>query len=138
MKYYLIDTNVILDLIAQRMPFCNDAEKLFQLSKDNSIVLYCSAISINNIYYIIRKHSNKETAISAIRKLRNELQIIDLDTKCLNKAMDSEFEDFEDAIQYYSATSIEKISAIITRNIKDFKLSELPILTPDMAVLQSS
>jgi predicted nucleic acid-binding protein len=137
MKYYFIDTNIILDLVAQRQPFCQDAEKLFQLAKENSIGLYCSAISINNIYYIIAKFSNKQTALTAIRKLRHELRIIDLDKKCLFKAMDSEFSDFEDAIQYYSATTIDKIAAIVTRNIKDFKQADIPVITPDIAVLQS-
>ena len=63
-----------------------------------------------------------------------QIQVLDLDKNILWKALDSQFHDFEDAIQYFSALTNANIECIVTRNEKDFKHANLLVLTPDLAV----
>jgi predicted nucleic acid-binding protein len=133
MKYYFLDTNVILDLVANREPFVKDAELLFKLAEEKKVRLYCSAISFNNIYYIVKKASNHQTAKRTLNLLRNQVYIIDLDKNVLYQAIDSDFKDYEDAIQYLSALTNSSIECLVTRNPKDFKLAEIPVTTPNIA-----
>jgi predicted nucleic acid-binding protein len=137
MKYYFIDTNIILDLLADRKPFSENAEQLFILAEQKKIRLYCSIISFNNIYYILKKEIGHKKAISTLNIIKHHLQIIDFEKNTLLKAMDSEFNDFEDAIQYFSALTNPNIECIVTRNEKDFKHSTLLVLTPDLAIFKS-
>lgn len=134
MKYYFIDTNVILDLVANREPFVKEAELLFKLADEKKVRLYCSAISFNNIYYIVKKVSNHTTAKKTLNLLRNQVYIIDLDKNILFQAIDSDFKDYEDAIQYFSSLTNSTIECIVTRNPKDFKLAQSQVITPDIAV----
>ncbi len=134
MRYFFIDTNVMLDLVAGREPFVNEALQLFDLADKKQVRLYCSAMSFNNIYYIVKKVSNQKNATLALNLLRHQVSIIDLDKNILFKALDSEFKDYEDGIQYYSSINNDKIECLVTRNPKDFKLAEIPIITPDLAV----
>lgn len=81
-------------------------------------------ISYNNIYYILKQSSTHKETIKILTELSAMTEVIDLTTNILTNALKSEFKDFEDAIQYYSALTNSKIDKIITRNTKDFKLSE--------------
>lgn len=120
--------------MADRQPFVQQAELLFKLAQDKKVRLYCSAISFNNIYYIVKKVSNHRTAIKTLNLLKNQLHIIDLDKKILLEAIDSDFKDYEDAIQYLSCLTNSTIECLVTRNPKDFKQAEIQVITPDIAV----
>ena len=62
------------------------------------------------------------------------MNTIPLDNSIIRNSLKSSFSDFEDALQYQSALSFEVIEGIITRNSKDFKKSDLPILSPEIAI----
>lgn len=134
MKFFFIDTNIVLDLLANRKPFSENAEKLFLLAEQKKVRLYCSIISFNNIYYILKKELGHKKAIFTLNLLKQQIQVLDLDKNILWKALDSQFHDFEDAIQYFSALTNANIECIVTRNEKDFKHANLLVLTPDLAV----
>ena len=129
MKNIFIDTNILLDLLTDRKPFSDHTEELLDLSQTQKIKVYVSAISFNNIYYIIRKANGHKSSIKLIREMRELVNIIPVGEDIIDKALASEFHDFEDGIQYFSALSNKNIEAIITRNSKDFKSSDLPILS---------
>jgi len=57
------------------------------------------------------------------------LSVVALDEKILNQAVDSDFADFEDAIQYFSATRISA-DCIISRNLSHYKNTDIPVMTP--------
>ena len=120
MKKVLIETNIILDLFAKREPFYLEAAKLFSLADKMTISLYVSALSFANLNYILSKQKNSNEAKQLLRKLKLIVSIIDLN--------DNDFKDFEDDLQYYSATT-NSIDVIITRNLKDFQCSQLPVMT---------
>lgn len=134
MKSFFLDTNILLDLLADRKPFSDQAAIIFEYQQQGKINLYASAISFNNLYYIINKLEGHKTALKLLKELADLLIIIPLEQAVILQALNSNFTDFEDAIQYFSALKSKNIRGIITRNSKDFKKSELPILSPELAI----
>ena len=134
MKHIFLDTNVLIDFFANRKPFAMEAAKLFNYSFKKKINIYISAVSYNNIYYILRQSCSHIETIKMLSELDEWTEIIDVTKEVIKKSIKSEFKDFEDAIQYNCAKSLYKIDFIVTRDTKDFKTSSLPILTPKEAV----
>jgi predicted nucleic acid-binding protein len=134
MKNIFLDTNILIDFFADRKPYSDEAAKLFNFSFKKKINIYISAVSYNNIYYILRQSFSHQETIKMLTELNEWTDIIDVSKDVINKALKSEFRDFEDAIQYNCAKSINKIDFIVTRDTKDFKTSTLPILTPKEAL----
>ena len=134
MKSIFLDTNVLIDFFADRKPFSIEAARLFNYSIKKKINLYISAVSYNNIYYILRQSCSHIETIKILTELNEWTVVIDVSKEIINKSLKSDFRDFEDAIQYNCAKSLKKIDFIVTRDTKDFKTSSLPILTPKEAV----
>ena len=134
MRQIFIDTNVIIDFLADRSPFSEYAAILFQLAKEMKIKIFISAVSFNNTYYILRKVTSHKKALSLISEIEDYVGIQETNRKILRKAIKSNFNDFEDAIQYYSAIELGAIDIITTRDLKGFKKSELPVLSPETTV----
>ena len=130
MKHLFLDTNIVLDFLADRKPFSVAAAKLFQLSEQAKITLYISAVSYNNIYSILRQHMPHTKVISLLSELEEITQVQDVTRTIVKEAIKSDFKDFEDAIQNYTALSNKRIEMIVTRDSKDFKTSSLAVLTP--------
>jgi predicted nucleic acid-binding protein len=130
MKNIFIDTNVIIDFLADRAPFSEEAAQLFQQSLTGKLIIYVSALSFNNIYYIMRRQFSHKETIKMLLTLSKWTTIIEASKETVINSLDSDFSDFEDAIQYFTATSNASIGCIVTRNTKDFKKSKLPIMTP--------
>jgi len=133
-KSFFIDTNILLDFLPDRKPYSDQAAIIFEHQQQRNLILYVSVISFNNLYYIISKIDGRKTAIKLLKELTDLVTVIPLDQSIIQKSLDSNFSDFEDAIQYYSALKTKNVQGIITRNTKDFKKSELPILTPELAI----
>lgn len=134
MKSIFLDTNVIIDFFANRKPFSIEAARLFNYSIKKEINIYVSAVSYNNIYYILRQSFAHNETIKILSELNEWTEIVDVSKDIINQAIKSDFKDFEDAIQYNCAKSLNIIDLIVTRDTKDFKTSSLPILTPKEAV----
>ena len=54
-----------------------------------------------------------------------------MDEDSVRSALNSQFNDFEDAIQYFCTTKYKRIDIIITRNVKDYRYASLPVMSPD-------
>jgi predicted nucleic acid-binding protein len=134
MLQLFLDTNVMIDFLSDRKPFSRHASRLISCGEKNIIQLHVSAISFNNSYYILEKENGHHKTIAELEKLESMVSVIDLTKKILKDAMRSSFSDFEDAIQYFSALTIQNIAAIVTRNETDFKHSSIPVLSPQAAV----
>jgi hypothetical protein len=128
-----LDTNVLIDFLADRRPFSLEAARLFDNSLKRKIRIFISAVSYNKIYYILRQSFSHNETIKLLAELNEWTEIIDVSKDIIEKSIRSEFNDFEDAIQYYCALSTSKIEFIVTRDTKDFKTSTIPILTPKEA-----
>ena len=134
MKKVFLDTNVVIDFLADRRPFSLDAAKLFNFSFSGKIKIYTSAVSYNNMYYILRQSLSNNETIKLLDELSEITEIVDVTKNIIKKSIKTDFKDFEDAIQYNCALSLSKIDFIVTRNTKDFKKSSLSIMTPQEAV----
>lgn len=125
-----IDSDVVIDFFTDREPHVNPASELFELHEKGSIVLYLSAVSINNIYYIVRKFLGNKKALDVVEMLSEMTEIIGTTKREIIQALKNDFSDFEDSIQYSSALTIDGLDAIITRNTKDYKSSQIAVMTP--------
>lgn len=134
MKHIFMDTNVVIDFLANRQPFSADAAILFNLAVESKVTIFISAVSYNNIYYILRKSLSNATTIRLMEGLADITKIADVTDAVIRQSLQTEFKDYEDAIQYHCALTIPEIDFIVTRNTKDFKKSRLPVLTPLEAV----
>ena len=130
MHKVFIDSDILIDIFAHRDPFYNSAAKVLTLIDQNKILGYTSPLVFANIHYILSKLISKDLALNSLRKLKSIIQVIAIDDKVIELALDSNFTDFEDAIQYHTAKS-KDVGFIITRNKKDFKKSKIPICTSD-------
>ncbi|HPE57284.1 MAG TPA: PIN domain-containing protein [Bacteroidales bacterium] len=127
----LLDTNIILDLLAKREPFYNGAARIFTLADKSKLMLFTTSLSIANTYYILSKLKSASDAREILRNFRVLVSIIGVDEKITDLSLnDHSFRDFEDAIQYYSALE-NNIGFIITRDSKGFKKSQIPVMTAD-------
>jgi len=130
MDRLFIDTNVMLDLLGEREPFYNSAAILATLADKGKVEIFVSALSFSTVFYILSKYESTGKIIEKFRKFRVISKTADLTNKIIDKALTSDFTDFEDAMQYFSA--IEKdCNLLISRNVKDFKMADIPVLTPD-------
>jgi len=123
-----IDTNIIVDLLSKRKDFYQEAQELFTLADEQEIKLYISSLTFANTHYLLSRELNANEARKILIKFKLLVRILPLDDKLLDLALSSDFNDFEDAIQYYTALE-NNLNIIITRNKKDFKTSKLPVLT---------
>ncbi|MFZ1789618.1 MAG: PIN domain-containing protein [Saprospiraceae bacterium] len=131
MNKILIDTDVILDFFFDRKPFSDDATKILMLCEKKVISGFVTPVIISNLYYLLRKTAKHEKVIENLKMLINIIDIATINKETIIEALNSEFKDFEDAIQNFSAQYDKEIKVIVTRNIKDFKVSSLSVMTPE-------
>ena len=124
-----IDTNVLFDVLAKREPFFAASKEIWERSERGQLCGVISAISFNNVFYVMRKHSGLATAKRAIHILRDIFEIATVDSQTINQAIDANFKDFEDSIQYRCAVRAAVV-ALLTRNPAHFPAADIPILSP--------
>lgn len=125
-----VDSDIILDLLAQREPHYIHAARLFTLIDQNKVVAYTSPLIFANLHYLLKKQSSNLLALKNLRKLKTLINILSIDEKVIEQSLNSEFNDFEDAIQYFTAVN-NGITLIITRNKTDYKRSKIDVLTAE-------
>ena len=129
MSRLLVDTNIVIDLLAKRERFYDEAADLFSRSDKKELQLAISSLTFANTNYILSKLKSAKEAREILRKFKVLVELLSLDDKITELALsDDNFPDFEDGLQYYSAIE-NQIDVIITRNKKDFKNSKIPVLT---------
>ena len=129
MKKIFIDSDVMLDLCLQREPFFLPALNLFELCYESKFKASTSAIAFINTYYFLNKFAPLNKTES-LKRLRSVVSIIEVNQNIIDLSLTSDFSDFEDGIQFYAAKSAG-MEIIITRNIKDYKQSTIPVLTAE-------
>ncbi|MBI4718448.1 MAG: PIN domain-containing protein [Planctomycetes bacterium] len=123
------DTNVVLDVLVKREPFYADSAALWTLAERGSIRGQVSAVSFTNVYYIVRRLRNARVARKTLALLRDVFTPVACDAQVLDQALDSDFADFEDAVQFFSAVR-GGAACIVTRNPRHFPGKPLPAITP--------
>ncbi len=131
MKKYFVDTNILIDFIADRKPFSKFAFKFFLLAEKGDIQLYTSSHSIATTYYLLKKYIDEKKLRIILLNLMDYLRIIPTDIHILKKGLNSKFKDFEDALQAQCAYTIKDMDGIVTRNPKDFRNCTIPVIAPE-------
>ncbi|HET8802942.1 MAG TPA: PIN domain-containing protein [Aequorivita sp.] len=131
MDNVFIDTDVILDFFFDREPFAGFATQILNRCEEKEINGFTSPVIICNVYHLLRKTAKHQLIIEKIKQLLTIIEITKMDKEVVLDALNSKFKDFEDALQNFSAIQNGKINIILTRNIKDFKKSDLAVLTPE-------
>jgi predicted nucleic acid-binding protein len=127
-KKLFIDSDIILDLLAERPLFYDNAAKIFSWAYKKEIELYTTVVVLANVFYILRKVNGNNKSREQLKDLRLLVKILTIDENIVDMALSSEFNDFEDGLQYYAAKE-QNMFGIITRNIKDYKIKGIVIQT---------
>lgn len=128
---YLIDTNIILDVLLNREPFYSDSAEVLNLSGQKEITLYVTASSITDIYYIANQTlRNSEEVRNLLVKLLKIVLIAGVSEEEIRNALALPWRDFEDSVQY-SVAMLQEMDGIVTRNPSDYKHSEIRIWKPE-------
>ncbi len=126
-----VDTNILIDLVANRKPFSKWAFKIFSDQKRGKWNLITSSSSVLTTYYIIEKEVGARKAKQAIKILLSRIEIQPIKKDNLLVGLTTKFEDYEDAVQYECAMSFKEIKYIISRNKKDYKESLIEVLSSE-------
>ena len=126
----LLDTNVVLDVLMDRMPFSDTAVELFSKVEDGTIIGYLCGTTITTVYYLASKAVGAARAQEEIRKLLNIFEVAPVNRHVLEAALVADFNDFEDAVIHEAACHVGA-DAIVTRNQKDFKKSRIPVYSSE-------
>lgn len=130
MKRVFVDSDIILDLLAERHPFYIHSANLFSAADKNYVKIFVSSLSFSNLNYLLSKQYSKDQAKKLLLKFKTLVTVLAVTDKVVELALASDFSDFEDALQYY--TSLENnLGVLLTRNLKDYKKAEIAILTAE-------
>lgn len=126
-----IDTNVMVDLLARRAPFYEDAKQLFSLVDMGKCTAAVAVLSFSTTAYLLEKKLSYEELSLVLRQFASIVEIASIDERVVRKSLatTSHFRDIEDAMQHYAAMQSE-CDVIITRNVKDFSQSDIPVFSP--------
>jgi predicted nucleic acid-binding protein len=125
-----VDTDIILDLLSNREPFYVPSAYLFSEADKNKIKLYVSALSFANLNYLLSKQYSADQARKKLFKFKTLVTVLAVTDKIVELALSSDFKDFEDGMQYFTATE-NNIRILLTRNLKDYKSAEITVLTAE-------
>lgn len=130
MEKVFVDTDIIIDLLTGREPFGKQAEILFSMADKQEIILCVSPLSFSNVNYILSKQYSAAEARKKILVFKTLVTVLPVNDKIIELALVSDFNDFEEAINYY--TAIEgSIQVLLTRNLKDYKTAAIAIMTAE-------
>ncbi|MDR2618409.1 MAG: PIN domain-containing protein [Treponema sp.] len=132
-----IDSDIILDVLAEREEFVEGAAELFELSHLNKVELFTTAVVLANVFYMLRKTSGIEKAKKNLQKLRLIIRVLPIDEKIVDLSLNSQFNDFEDGLQYFAAKE-NNISILITRNGKHYKVDDIIVETAEEYITSKS
>ena len=129
----LIDTNIILDILLKRQPYYEKAAVIFGLAKRSFFNAFVSASAITDIFYISKKDLGKNNANKALKNILQVFHPADVTGENIFQALEIEWDDFEDSVQYIVGESLS-VDFIITRNTQDFASGSISAVTPEQFI----
>ncbi len=123
-----VDSDIILDLLSAREPFYQHAAGLFSLADKEQLKIFVASLSFANLNYILSKQFSPTQARKQLLKFKTLVTVLAVTDKIVDLALSSDFKDFEDGIQYFTAVEND-IGIILTRNLKDYHSAHIPVMT---------
>jgi len=124
----LLDTNIILDVWLLRTPYEGPASELLTKIEEGTLGALLCATSLTTLHYFARKHSGERRARHDLRQLLQLCEVAPVTRSTIDQALARSLSDFEDAVIAASAKQAGA-DVLVTRNIKDFKNSGIPVMT---------
>ena len=131
MDRVLIDSDVILDSFFDRKPFAEYSSLILSLCESREIKGFLTPLTYSNVYYLLRQTAKHDRVIEKLKQLLKITDVLQMDRSVVENALNSGFKDFEDSLQNSSAGNSGNINLILTRNLKDYKNSELGVFSPE-------
>ena len=125
----LIDTNVILDVLADREPFADESAAILSLIELKAVSGFVAAHTVTTIFYLLQKELGLKRARRASMDLLKIVEVVPVDHDRLLQALAMNWKDFEDAVQAACAAKIHA-DYLITRNREDFARAEVAVRSP--------
>lgn len=130
----LIDTNVVLDVLLQREPFCRTATAVLNLTQRDDVREHVSASAITDIYYIANKQMKDRDAVrDLLKRLLMVVSVAAVSEREIQNALNLAWGDFEDSVQY-SVALMNEMDGIVTRNPNDYQEANMRIWLPEQAL----
>lgn len=129
MRRVLFDSDVLLDVLAQRQPFVSTSAQALNTATQPQVQGYVAGHAVTNIFYILRRQVGSETARELLSRLLQYLQVANVTEEVIRAALQSSMTDFEDAVTSEAANAAG-IEIIVTRNTPDFAASAIPVVLP--------
>jgi predicted nucleic acid-binding protein len=126
----LFDTNIVLDVLMDRLPYSDVAVELFSKVEDGTILGYLCGTTITTVYYLASKAVGAAKAQEEIKKLLSLFEVAPVNRHVLESALVGDFNDFEDAVIHEAACHVGA-DAIVTRNQKDYKKSRISVYSSE-------
>lgn len=130
MERVFVDSDIILDLLGGREPFYKYSAELFSLADKGKVELHVSSLSFANLNYILSKQFSAEQARKKLLKFKTLVTVLSVTDKIVELSLASDFKDFEDGLQYFTAIENE-IKLLLTRNLKDYKTAQISVMTAE-------
>ena len=131
MDKVFIDTDIALDLLGERKPHYEHAAILFSLADKGVLKIYIASLSFSNLHYLLSRQYSPAESRRILNRFKVLVNVLSVDDKIIDLALNSSFGDFEDAIQYYTAIE-NSLKLLLTRNIKDYKKADIAVMTPQL------
>lgn len=126
----LFDTNIVLDVLMDRLPYSDSAAELFSKVEEGTIIGYLCGTTVTTVFYLAAKTVGTARAQEEIKKLLSLFDVAPVNRHVLESAIELDFNDFEDAVIHAAACHMGA-DAIVTRNQKDFKKSTIPVYSSE-------
>src|SRR5258705_6957880 len=136
MDKVFIDTDIALDLLSERAPHYLPAAQLFTLADQGKLSIHVSSLSFSNLHYLLSRLYSQAESRRILSTFKILVKVLSVDDKIIDLSLNSVFKDFEDAIQYYTATE-NQIDILLTRNLKDYKAAQITVMTAEDYLLSA-
>jgi predicted nucleic acid-binding protein len=130
MQKLFIDSDICLDLLAERMPHYESAARLFTLADKGKLKLHVSSLIFSNLHYLLSTQFSQTEARRILNKFKVLVNVVAADEKIIELALSSDFKDFEDAIQYFAAIE-NNINILLTRNLRNYRQARISVMTAE-------
>lgn len=130
MEKVFVDTDIVLDLLSCREPFYTYSAHLFSEADKGKTKIYVSSLSFSNLNYILSKQYSADQARKKLLKFKTLVTVLAVTDKVVELALSSDFKDFEDGMQYFTAIE-NNLKTLLTRNLKDYKTAEISVMTAE-------
>jgi predicted nucleic acid-binding protein len=132
MKCY-VDSDVVIDLLSKRPGFYEASRDFFKMVEAGHVKAGVASLTFSNAHFVMQRYFEAAEILARLERFKVLVEVLAVDGRQIHRALRSNFSDFEDAIQHECALA-NKMDCIVTRDLKDFKLSDLPVYSPTDAM----